>query len=152
MEILRAVLLKEKTSEEEQAQQKGQCIYDNFDKAHIISYAKKANLNPLRANYYSSSEKDVMSKLLKPILLTTLPGLLTLQSFNISYGQSLFATITVPAANPASVSVVGRFDSPSSPGDKRNLWFLKDFAGYDKLGDRFSDVAVSGPRGQRLPL
>jgi hypothetical protein len=40
-ERTRKAPLKEEPSEKEKAQQKSQCIYDNFDKAHIISYAKK---------------------------------------------------------------------------------------------------------------
>jgi hypothetical protein len=92
-----------------------------------------------------------MSKLLKAILLPGLPLLLILQLFNISFSQSVSATITVSEANLTSVSVVGKFEASSGAGP-RNLWFLKDFAGYDRLGERISDMAVTERTGQTVSM
>ncbi|MGH9818649.1 MAG: hypothetical protein ACRD43_00665 [Pyrinomonadaceae bacterium] len=92
-----------------------------------------------------------MSKLLKAILPVGLPLLLIFQFFNNSPAQEINAEITVPAGGQSSAAVSGRFNGPRS-SRRRNLWFLKSFAGYDRLGERFSALAVTDAQGHPVSV
>ena len=107
----------------------------------------KANLNPLRANCYSSSEKVVMSKLFNPILLLTASSLLILQIVNNSFGQNISATITLdPSEKKATIT--GKFKDPDDIANRRHLPFFKEYAGIDKLGERITGLTLADGDGR----
>ncbi|CAN5391102.1 hypothetical protein BH10ACI3_BH10ACI3_26690 [soil metagenome] len=72
---------------------------------------------------------------------------LILQFFTNVRSQDIAATVTVNIEKPNLVRVEGRFISGLEPVRKRNLSFLRDYAGISNIGERVSDVSVLAADG-----
>jgi hypothetical protein len=76
-----------------------------------------------------------MSKVFRSIILVMACALLILQFFNKSAAQDMSVEVKIDAKSPATAIIKGRFAHSDA---RKNLSFLREYAGIDGLGDRIS--------------
>jgi hypothetical protein len=90
-----------------------------------------------------------MSKLSRVFLPAAFTLLLILQFFDVSAAHDISAKITMNESD-ASLTVGGRFSDQVTATGQRNLSFLTDYAGISGLGERITDLKLTGKTGTEV--
>ncbi len=102
---------------------------------------------------HSISGFSPMSKYLRLFLILLSAFIQILHFFNNSNGQTvpdLIARIRITKNDRAVAEVSGSFDSDRSHKNPRNISFINDYGGVSGLGERISNVVLTGRNGDPI--
>lgn len=143
--------LEKEASQEQQAEQNGQSVYDDFDKTHEITYSCQRVRKRLRPKGKFSSGQQRMSKSISLSYIIPAAALLVLQFFTFGYGQKpaedINATISLDAGSRA-IKVEVLLKQGFAAGFRRNLGFRRSAAGFRGLTARLRNLEIIGNSGQ----
>lgn len=140
---------KKEAAKEQKSEHEYHGVNKDFDKTHKITYSKTVSqLSACEKPHFNSVARR-MSKTSRLFLILLVAAVLITWLSLISPAQALEARIMVIPGTQPLVRVEGRFLNETR-ANRRNLVFLKEYAGVSGLANRMNDVAVKGADSEEV--